>query len=102
MCSGVRRDRARDGAGVVIARTERVDDELADGSRILSLGEEIRGDPAWPGDRKTVESEPAAIRKISAMEADVRAAGLLASGEGELVDVSREVTETVERGRGAM
>jgi hypothetical protein len=102
MRSGIRRDGAGDGAGVVVDGTKCVDNELADGSRVLSLGEEIGSDPVGPGDRKTVESNPTAVSEISAMKADVLAAGLLAGRKGELVDVGREVTETIERGRRAM
>jgi hypothetical protein len=38
---------------VVTAGAERVGDELADRTGVLSLGEQIGGDPVGPGDRET-------------------------------------------------
>lgn len=81
---------------------ERVGDELAEGTGVFSLGEKIGGDPVGPGDRKTVEIDPASGRGIPAMEADVVATRLPTGGECELVDVGREMTESVECGRGPM
>lgn len=98
----VRRERVGDGAGIVERPPERVRDDVPDPGGILAIREQVRRDPRGAGDGETVQLAPLSGCDLSPMQAHIGTTGLPSDRQGELMLISGEMAEPVERcGRAA-
>jgi hypothetical protein len=88
----VRRQGAREGGRGVIAAPDGLRNDLRYRFRVFPGLDEVGGDSPGPRDRKPVHVRPLAVTDRAHVNPDVRAAGLVTAGHGELVLVRRKMT----------
>jgi hypothetical protein len=89
----------RERARVVENRTDGVGDQAGHGFRVLMIPEKVRSDARGSSDWEAAETYPFSVLEWPNVNADVRTASLTTLGERELVAVSGEVPEGVDRRR---
>ena len=94
--SGVRGERIRKAAGVVIHRPDCVGDDLRDGLGILVFGEQIGCDSRGPSHRQTVKSDRLVVPEPALVQADVMSTRLSSPRQRELMDIGQEVTNSID------
>jgi hypothetical protein len=96
---GVGGEAHREGSGVIEDRADGVGDDLSDGSGILVVVQQIRGDSRRPGRRQSAKWNPFSFREGALVKTDISPPALLALGNRELVPVRGEVAYAIERRR---
>lgn len=94
---GVWRQSLGDRPRVVEDAPDGVCHELADRLWVIPLRKQIGRDSRRPGDGEAAKRDPLPVVESSAVQPDVRAAGLFAAGQGELVAVGGKVADTAQR-----
>ena len=97
--SGVGSEAHRESSGVIEDRVDGVDDNLSDGSGVLVVVQQIRGDSCRPRRRQSAELNPLSVREGALVQTNISPSTLLALGQRELVPVRGEVAYAVERRR---
>jgi hypothetical protein len=95
----VGREAVRKRARVVVNGTDGVGDQAGHGFRVLMIPEKVRSDARGSSDRETPETDPFSVLQWSNVNADVSTSGLATLGERELVAVSGEMPQGVDRRR---
>jgi hypothetical protein len=98
----VRRKLFDKGARRLGAASESVGDNLANGLRVLAIGQEIGCDPRRAGDREPLKDGPLFIDQLAAMGAHVGSANLPPFRQRELMRIRRKVAEAVQSSRRPM
>jgi hypothetical protein len=97
---GVGGEAHREGTGVIEDRADGVDDNLRNGTGVLVVVQQIRGDACRPSRRQSTKLNPFSVRDGALVKANISPSALLASGKRELVPVRGEVAYPIERRRG--